>query len=634
MLKKISKSLVFILAATCSNVYADNNKINSVYSFGDSLSDTGTFSQTIKLLLSPNIDYRFTNNNPNGSSRVWAEVLSNRLGVSLIPNVINPTYIGGGAYAQGGARVSKSDGPLYPPFLMDVPVPVTMQVDRLLAQSPRLGANDLVMFWAGANDGFVNFQLYKSSTDSSPALTNMANEAKILSSSIQRVRDAGAKYIVALTVPDLAKTPRGFDPSLTPEQRRLYSALSQSFNAQLFESAPSAGGLVIDVNKLLGDVINQPTQYGFNPNVYAQTACDGGFAGGLSLVCLSDNPNNYLFADFVHPSTQGHALISQYVFSVLQAIPQAQALLISPLQQIRQQGLSLESRLNMQALSDGKGNLRQIGAVHVYGGPQVDYFDYSSQNFLSSVRSTSANLDVGADWMVSRNAVLGVALSYGEASAQFGGQSGQLKTNTTLGTLYTTIALSQNWFISASASYGAINHSDFTRQLKLPTTTLTASSSPGGYYASGRIGLGWNGKIGPGSGGPYLGYTSEKVTVDSFTEKNSPISMSFGNMSYTAQRLTMGAFWMQDQSIGKLSVFGRAAVDYDLTGNDVNVSLGPTAQALTNIGVSQLPRTSFNASIGVMLPTSDSSLWTLQAGLRGAEGFQAYSAGVFYRKAF
>lgn len=421
-MKKILCTLTASLAAIGLTANAGNIQINQVYSLGDSLTDVGVYSNFVKLQVPdyPDIQYRFTDNNPNGSTQVWAEVFATKLGLTTTPNVINTDFIGGTAFAEGGSRVSQG-APLLPPYITNIPV--TTQVDRLLAQRPTLGANDLILLWAGANDGFANFETYKDSPDPSPGLADMAAQAKILASQVQRLKSAGAQLVVVLTIPNLANTPLGNDPDLTPEQRSLYTSLSQSFNSQLMQSAPQAGALVVDVDKVLNDAILNPTRYGFNPDVFGQTACDG----ELSLTCLGTNPDNYLFADFVHPSSQAHQLLGQFIFASLQAIPQAETLLTAPLQNIRQQSLSVENRLNMQALSDGTGKLREVGDVHVYGGPEGGYMKTSAQQLLSSIESTSANIDFGVDWMMTRNAVVGVALSYGQMNTKFGGQSGQLK---------------------------------------------------------------------------------------------------------------------------------------------------------------------------------------------------------------
>lgn len=236
---------------------------------------------------------------------------------------------------------------------------------------------------------------------------------------------------------------------------------------------------------------------------------------------------------------------------------------------------------------------------------------------------------------MAKNAIIGLGLSYSKGDTTFGGQSGRLKTTDTVGAVYTTIALSPKWYVNASAAYGDIKHTDFARQLVLPTTTISANSSPNGSYNSVRIGAGWMGDLAGGKGGPYVSLTNEKVSVKGFTEADSPMSLSFGDMSYRSQRLTVGGSWMQTKPVGQWRFFGRAAIDRDLKSDDLRIQMGPTAASLGNVDVPRPHRSSWNATLGFALPQQDASVWTLQLGMGGPNNkLEAYTLGASYRKRF
>ena len=650
-MKKYALSITAAAALISLNAHAGSVEFKNIYSLGDSLSDVGVYSNAViggaalQNITLPNIQYRFTNNNLDGSSKVWVEDLAGRLGLTIRPNRINPTEVGGTAFAEGGARVSNPVGIGYAPGNLITTVPLTTQVDRLLAQKPKLDASDLVFLWAGANDGFTQLGLIGAGAATpTEGLTQMAMEGGAMATQVQRLRTAGAKYVVVALVPNLANTP--FGALLTSQSAaagQLLTGLSSTFNMQVLSSVPAAGAVVVDVNKLLGDVIANPVKYGFNANSLGATACGvnpaatgpNDYFNSSLTSCFNSNPQNYLFADGVHPSAKAHAMFGQFAYSGLQAIAQSAALMVAPMVAIRQHGQSLESRLNIGALVDSEGKLRPEKDVQFYASPEVGRFSTAGGQIEPSVKADTIKTAFGLDTMVAKNALVGLAMSYSQGDSQFGGQSGSLKTKEMMGVLYTTVALSPNWYVNASAGMGNIDHSQFTRQLVLPTTTISATSSPQGSYKSLRVGAGWIGDWLGGKGGPYTSITDEKVSIDGFTETDSPMSLSFGDMAYKAQRLTLGAAWTQTRPVGQWRMFARAALDRDLKSTDLVVRMGPNPLALADVAVPRPERTTWNATLGFALPQSDTGVWSLQMGLGGPKNkLEAKTLGFAYRKGF
>ena len=114
-------------------------QFSNIYSFGDSLSDAGSFVP----VLPPGTGLFTTNPGP-----IWTQVLAQRYGLTAIP-----ADQGGTDYAQGGARVTDLPGvPDSPPT--GTATPIATQVSQLLAHGP-LDGNALYTVWGGANDIFT-----------------------------------------------------------------------------------------------------------------------------------------------------------------------------------------------------------------------------------------------------------------------------------------------------------------------------------------------------------------------------------------------------------------------------------------------------------------------------------------------
>lgn len=642
------------IAMISSATQAETVQFNRITAFGDSLSDAGTYSNTARAGLiaagvnnAPAIQYRFTTNNPDGSSKVWAEVLARELGLSITPNRINPSLNGGNDYAEGGARVSQAQGIGYSLANGITTTPLSTQIDRFLTSNPNISSNDLILVWAGANDAFTQ-AAYVGAAAISPTtgLSNMTAEANNLITQVDRLKAAGAKYVVVAMLPDLANTPLGAlyrtGGNAGLQASGLLTALSTTFNNTLKSNLPQKDIVVVDVNKLLSDVINNPTRYGFNTNALGTTACGvNPSATGVSdyynssLTCLSTNSSNYLFADSVHPSSKAHELFGVFAMSGLRAIAQSAALAVAPMVATRQHAQALESRLNIGALTDVHGQLRAIGDVQIFGGAESGWFNTKSQQIEPSVDASTQKYNIGADRMIAKNILVGGAFSYSNAQSNFGNNTGGFKTTDMIGVAFTTIALSKNAYVNASVAYGDIDHSSFTRLINLDTTTIAATSSPQGKYHSYRIGGGLNYEIANWKGGPYLSYTDEKTKIKGFDESNSPASLSFGDIEYHARRITLGFIAAETAPTNTWRPFARASIDKDLKKNDLVVPMGPDSTSLARVFVPRPDRTTWSTNIGMALPSSDRSVWTVMLGAGGASNqLIGKTAGVSYRLAY
>ena len=79
-----------MLTGLASLAAAEELKFDDLYIIGDSLSDAGTYSQSVvagSMGALPVINYKFLTNAPDGSALTYGEVLGQSLGLTLGPNV-------------------------------------------------------------------------------------------------------------------------------------------------------------------------------------------------------------------------------------------------------------------------------------------------------------------------------------------------------------------------------------------------------------------------------------------------------------------------------------------------------------------------------------------------------------------
>lgn len=180
--------LAAILLAACGGGSSDGNqapkvRFTSLVTFGDSLSDVGTYAVGAVAAAGGG---KFTVNGP--AAKNWTEILAAQLGVAApcaAQTGLTGTYNATPAYnfsvtpayntacrnyAQGGSRVTNPYGPSNivlataqgesAPYVGALTVPVTSQIDRHLTVATNFNGTELVTVMAGANDLFVQFSVF------------------------------------------------------------------------------------------------------------------------------------------------------------------------------------------------------------------------------------------------------------------------------------------------------------------------------------------------------------------------------------------------------------------------------------------------------------------------------------------
>jgi phospholipase/lecithinase/hemolysin len=361
------------LLAACGD---DTVQFTSVVSFGDSVSDAGTYQVGTVAALGGG---RFTVNGPAGLT--WTEVLAGRLGTpaqcaaqtGMLPN--NGTT---GApvqdeatcfnYAQGSSRVSSSGtGPngvaLQTAFgeqnLGFMAISLKQQMENHLAKvNGSFSGADLVTVNAGGNDMFAQLAAIGSAFGGGPAAVATGTVAGWPQATLDVValggQDAvaaageaavaamgqagaelagyvkslivskGARYVIVRNLGNLNLTPFGL--TLDSATQGVVSAMTSAFNTQLGDGlAGAAGVLLFDDYAFSQSAVADPARYGFSnvtvpicgPNAFGQPV-------GPSIVCNTTNliPGDtgaYAFADSVHPTPFAHEVAAGVALQLMVA---------------------------------------------------------------------------------------------------------------------------------------------------------------------------------------------------------------------------------------------------------------------------------------------------------------------------
>ena len=289
-----------------------------IVSFGDSLSDVGTFAPIASVVGGG----RFTTN----PGQVWVQDVAQYYGNTLtaaytIDYTQKLTAQGGFGYAEGGSTVATpfSMDPLLIALLGDVEMPVDQQVASYLQAHGSFNANQLVLVWAGANDVLRAGSLPAASAPVQTAATALAQI-------IAQIVRGGATHVVVANLPNIGLTPKGY---ASADGGATLNQLSQLFNTTLsaaLQANGTSGKIIqIDLYTWLNQIFANYQANGFTVSNTAQACNPSSTPDDTSLMCspltyiVPNADQTYMFADDMHPTTHLHTLVAQYVEQQLAA---------------------------------------------------------------------------------------------------------------------------------------------------------------------------------------------------------------------------------------------------------------------------------------------------------------------------
>ena len=511
--KRVLPALLLSLFAGAAAPDASAAQFTGVYVFGDSLSDAGYFRPFINSLglpaaISSQLGRFTTNPGP-----VWSEIISSYYGVTPSPSNAN----NGNIFAQGGARITGTPGINTPPGQPQRPI--STQIDEYLARTG--GTADpgaLYAVWGGANDLFFQLGAFQAGAITQAQLqTNFLAAATAEIQQVARLRAAGAQYIMVFTLPNVGATP-AFAGGATSAT---VTALSAGYNTTLFTGLRGAGLNVIPVDtfSFFNEVLANPTAYGFTnttgiacgplPPVTTATTI-------TSLFCFSGNltaPNadrTHLFADSVHPTSASHAILAQFVTSLIEGPSQYGLLAESALR-------SRESHI--RSLSDGisQGRADDVGRFSVFVGAERSDFGIDAGPNILGADTTSRSGTIGITMRASESVVVGAAYGSSRNRGNLGGNTGDYRVGENIWSVFASARWGGFWGTGV-LSLADLEFAEIKRNIRLGPVLRVAEGRSEGSNSSAYIGLGYDFPIRRLTIGPTVSVTTQNITVNQFDE--------------------------------------------------------------------------------------------------------------------
>lgn len=257
----------------------------NIFSFGDSLSDTGNSLGETAGLIPPSPPY-FEGRFSNGP--VAVELVAEQLGLGIDQST---------NFAVGGATTGRTNVNSTPFFklggLLD-------QLDRFQAQATSLdaGPEDLYWLWVGAND------LFNAAADLAGTIQTAVGN---IATAVTTLAQAGAKTIVVAKTPNLGRTPLALAAGLSPQ----LIAASTAFNTALETALTALETRLNPVNLILTDLFSVSETIAQDPANFGFTNVTTPFLQTLIPTTPAADPNSFFFWDVVHPTTKSHSIYAE-----------------------------------------------------------------------------------------------------------------------------------------------------------------------------------------------------------------------------------------------------------------------------------------------------------------------------------
>jgi len=319
--KSVTAVYALLLFSLPAIAQADND-FESVYVFGDSLSDAGNLyrltgeESTAPYLPVPSAPYDIGGHHfSNG--RTWAEHFARKLekhrgkkskkgrtgGHGDKPALQNPGKFGN--YAFGGGRARSNSG-------IGAPDSAT-QVAMYLGDFGAARSDALYVIQFGGND--LRDALVAAESDPANAIAIIQTAIQDLAISIQTLYFAGARNFLVANAPNLAHAPAVKLAGISGVAgffTGIYNGGLEGGLQQLELALPDVAIHRLDMAGFTDDVVANPGKYRLS---ITDTPCLSFFVT-IDVVC--DQPKEYLFWDGLHPTAAAHKQLARFAIAAIE----------------------------------------------------------------------------------------------------------------------------------------------------------------------------------------------------------------------------------------------------------------------------------------------------------------------------
>ncbi|MEZ3498320.1 autotransporter outer membrane beta-barrel domain-containing protein [Pantoea sp. KPR_PJ] len=564
--------------------------------FGDSLSDGGNIG-------------RYTWDGE--ASPIYDEILAARLGQSL-----RASSQGGSNYAQGFAVSS--------PQLNAGRNTENQLAAYLNATGGRADSNGLYIHWVGGND------IAAAAMRPLTARETLSLSAAAATAQVKTLLEAGAGAVIVPTTPQVGETPYLIETVLSlsgPASDAATAAAFQSLNSattsdstsrqqavqtafaqaatqlsaipavraalaeQLYQawqqlssvvSALTAGynqqqeyGLAtldgnivrVDVAGLFSEVIADPRRYGLTNTV--GMACP---VGTSAAACTSATPGfsrnqSYLFADRLHPSPAVHALIADYIQSILDAPLQAAALSRAPYRMARDMQNTLDGHLQQQ-----RHQQNSAGQFSLFGGYAGEHVDEKGDAYFNG-EATTASFTLGVGYQITEKWQTGVLFSTtNQRQAPSSDYDYRLRGN--LIALYSQLEAGDGAWVNADLHYADLDFDNIERTVNIGPATRIEQGNTGGKLLGMRVQAGWDMLLSTHlTTGPFASYALDYGRAGGYHEQgNSSTAMRYSDQTRHSQTGAVG--WRIDSQQWPVNPWAQVSYNHQFGDSDSTVTAG------------------------------------------------------------
>jgi phospholipase/lecithinase/hemolysin/uncharacterized protein YhjY with autotransporter beta-barrel domain len=541
MTRLICRALIGASALALAAVPAAAQRVDRIVAFGDSYADDNNALQLG--LIPPQFQPLYPTGRFTGGSN-YVDSLSELLDVPV------------DNFAIGGARAN-------PDFLFEVSTFLAGGGGPVFpAVSGTFDEDDLLTISIGGNDARAYGSTPGASVAGAPAAAAPAIAAAPVG--LDALVAAGAPTISFLAG-DTGRLPEA--ALLGPTVSSIRTAFSNPYNSvmQTTLAGYAADGVIVhylDLTLLLDQVIANPGAYGLSGITCPAFAAN-------DFTCLANGGQGFLFyGDLLHPTSQGSAIIAQYIVTQLQAPLTLQAPSDLALDTARQFGRTLTSRVDTSEMRDGAA---QTG-LHLFLVGDAFQRDVDANHSTDAFDIDGVGATAGVAYGFG-NGLAGLAVNYSRSKARFGKDVfDDHATSWQVGGF--AGATFGGGFVQGYVGYGSDDH-----DLEREGVVSDMDASPDGTHWLAGAKAGYLLPLGGVRVGPVVALDYAKAKVDGYTERGDPaLTLEVGSVSVKSLAGSIGLELRgRGGGSGGLRPFVSAVLEKDLLGDGRTVRFAQTS---------------------------------------------------------